>query len=76
LAARDAVFTALLCHAKITPAALHCGEIACPRRQGAEAAGPKPEFRVSDFPRLIDGLMRRSCNRSGWHQVEQSMPDA
>jgi hypothetical protein len=49
LAARDGVFTPLLCYAKITPAALHCGEIACPHRDRDEAAGRKPEFRVSNF---------------------------
>jgi hypothetical protein len=49
LAARDSGFTTLLFHAKITPAALHCGET--DRRCGtdAEAAGRRAEFKVSDF---------------------------
>jgi hypothetical protein len=48
LAARDRGFTALLCYAKITPAALHRGNFDGCRRDDAEAAGPKPEFELSD----------------------------
>jgi hypothetical protein len=56
LAARETVLIASLCYAKFTPAALHCGETVCPRRDDAEAAGRKPEFRVGDFSRIVDGL--------------------
>jgi hypothetical protein len=59
LAARDAAFTALLCYAKITPAALQCSEIDYPRRDGDEAAGRKPEFRVSHFIHAADGSAGR-----------------
>jgi hypothetical protein len=76
LAARDAVVTALLCYAKITPAALHCNEIGWPCRDGDEAAGRKPEFRVSNFIRITERSAARSCGRSGWHRLEQSVPDA
>jgi hypothetical protein len=50
------VFAASLCYAKITPAALHCGEIAGRCREGAEAAGRNPKFGLSDFPRVKAGL--------------------
>jgi hypothetical protein len=44
-----------LCYAKITPAALHCGNFIPHRRDDAEAAGRNPEFEVSDFAQAIDG---------------------
>jgi hypothetical protein len=37
-----------LCYAKITPAALHCGEFARHCLANAEAAGVVPEFGLSD----------------------------
>jgi hypothetical protein len=76
LAARDRLFTALLCYAKITPAALHCGEIDCAGRDGDEAAGAKPEFRVSNFIHDAQGSAGRSWQRWGWHRLKQSVPDA
>jgi hypothetical protein len=42
LAARNAAFTALLCYAKIKPAALHCGKF---NARTGETAGGRPEFR-------------------------------
>jgi hypothetical protein len=57
LAARNAVFTALWCYARITPAALHCGKIDERRGEGAEAAGGRPEFRVSDSARVVADLV-------------------
>jgi hypothetical protein len=68
-AAAIAVLTASLCYARFTPAALHCGEIACACRHDAEAAGHKLEFRVSDFSRVIDERSDRRCVHSEWHQV-------
>jgi hypothetical protein len=56
-AARNAVFTALLCYARITPAALHCGKIAQRGGEGAEAAGGRPEFRSSDSPGVVADLV-------------------
>jgi hypothetical protein len=47
LAARIGAFEALLCYAKITPAALHRGDFADRRREGAEAAGGRPKFGLS-----------------------------
>jgi hypothetical protein len=36
-----------LCYAKITPAALHCGDFNGRCRNGVEAVGRKPKFEVS-----------------------------
>jgi hypothetical protein len=47
LAAGIAVFAASLCHAKITPAALHRGDFNDRRREGAEAAGGRPKSGLS-----------------------------
>jgi hypothetical protein len=49
LAAGIAVFAASLCYAKITPAALHRGEIAGRCREGIEAAGRNPKFGLAVF---------------------------
>jgi hypothetical protein len=49
LAARIGAFEALLCHAKITPAALHRGESERHCRESAEAAGANPKFGSSVF---------------------------
>jgi hypothetical protein len=76
LAARDSVSTTLLCYAKITPAALHCGKIDERRGEGAEAAGGEPEFEVSDFAHGIDGLAPPFAEGSGWHRLKQSVHDA
>jgi len=57
LAAGNAVFTALWCYARITPAALHCGKIDERRGEGAEAAGGRPEFEVSDSARVVADLV-------------------
>jgi hypothetical protein len=48
-AARNRGSTASWCYAKITPAALHCGNLDARRFDAAEAAGPMPEFELSDF---------------------------
>src|SRR6266849_5075151 len=45
---RIAAFTASLCYAKITPAALHRGEFDDHCRKQPEALGRKPEFETSD----------------------------
>jgi hypothetical protein len=50
------VFTALLCYAKITPAAPHCNDFGLATIGGGEAAGGGPEFALSDFRRVITGL--------------------
>jgi hypothetical protein len=55
LAARITGFTASLCHAKITPAALHRGKFAAPRREADEAAAGRQKFGVSDFAQVIAG---------------------
>jgi hypothetical protein len=65
-----------LCHAKIAPAALHCGRIVCSRRDNAEAAGRKSEFRESDFCALSTVPADRPYAPSGWYDVEQRLPDA
>jgi hypothetical protein len=57
LAARNRGFTALLCYAKIKPAALHRGNFAERRGDYAEAAGPMPEFELSDSRRVMAGLV-------------------
>jgi hypothetical protein len=51
-----------LCYAKITPAALHCGEFASHARENAEAAGSRPEFGLSDERRSIGGEAARGAN--------------
>jgi hypothetical protein len=68
--------TASLFHAKIAPAALHCGKIVCSRRDDAEAAGRKPEFRERDFCALSTVPADRPYARSGWHEVKQAVPEA
>jgi hypothetical protein len=65
-----------LFHAKIAPAALHCGKIVCSRRDDAEAAGRKPEFPERDFCALSTVPADRPCARSGWHEVKQAVPEA
>jgi hypothetical protein len=55
LAAGDRAFTTSLCYAKITPAALHCGNFIHRCRDDAEAAGGKPEFELSDSSRITAG---------------------
>jgi hypothetical protein len=60
LAARDRGFTALLCYAKITPAALHRGNFSERRDDDAEAAGRISKFELSDSRRVIAGLMQRT----------------
>jgi hypothetical protein len=76
LAARNAAFTALWCYARITPAALHCGKIDERRGEGAEAAGGRPEFWVSDFAHPYRWLSVAVRGSPGWHQLKQRMPDA
>jgi hypothetical protein len=51
------VFKALLCHAKIAPAALHRGDFGDRCREGAEAAGGRTKFGLSDFPRVTGGRL-------------------
>jgi hypothetical protein len=53
LAARIGAFEASLCYAKITPAALHRGEIGARSRKGAEAVGRKPESAIRDFEPMV-----------------------
>jgi hypothetical protein len=55
LAARIGAFEALLCYAKITPAALHRGELAGRRREHAEAVGSKLKFEFEEFRRGTAG---------------------
>jgi len=47
LAARIGAFEASLCHAKIEPVALRCGETGDGRRQDLEALVWKPKFELS-----------------------------
>jgi hypothetical protein len=54
------VFTALLCYAKITPAALHRGNFANRNRENGEALGGRLEFRSRDFSRPTAGTPRRA----------------
>jgi hypothetical protein len=54
--------TAFLCYAKITPAALHCGEFASHCLEKAEATEGRPEFASSDRGRSIGGEAARSAN--------------
>jgi hypothetical protein len=49
---RDRAFITSLCHAKITPAALHCGKFTARTGEDAEAAGPRAEFELSDSPHV------------------------
>jgi hypothetical protein len=51
----NAVFAASLCYAKITPAALHCGEYRRRCRERAEAAAANPKFGLHDFLRVSAG---------------------
>jgi hypothetical protein len=53
LAAQDFAFTASLCYAKITPAALHRGDFDHRYCENAEAAGRMPKSELSDFVRVI-----------------------
>jgi hypothetical protein len=53
LAAQVAAFTASLCYAKITPAALQRGDFEGRCRNGAEVTGGKPESGLSDLRRGI-----------------------
>jgi hypothetical protein len=55
LAARDSAFTASLCHAKITPAALHRGDFDGRYSEHAETAGPMPKSELRDFVDVIAG---------------------
>jgi hypothetical protein len=50
-----------LCYAKITPAALHCGEFASHRLENGEAAGSRPEFELSDSRRGVGGEAARDA---------------
>jgi hypothetical protein len=53
LAAQNFAFTASLCHAKITPAALHRGDPVTAAAKARKAAGPKPKFQLGDPQGLI-----------------------
>jgi hypothetical protein len=55
LAAQDFAFTASLCYAKITPAALHHGDFDGHTCEQAEAAGQVPESEVRGFVRVTAG---------------------
>jgi hypothetical protein len=59
LAARIGAFEALLCYAKITPAALHCGDFARCCRESAEAAAGHSKFGLSRSPRGFAGIATR-----------------
>jgi hypothetical protein len=50
-----AALTASLSYAKITPAALHCGEFGGHCLENAEATGGRPEFGVGDRRRRVGG---------------------
>jgi hypothetical protein len=63
-AARFAALTASLCYAKITPAALHCGEFGSHCFENAEATGGRPEFGLSDRQRRIRGEALRAARPS------------
>jgi hypothetical protein len=76
LAARIGAFEASLCHAKITPAALHRGDFDCPCREGVEALGPRAKFELNDFWRMVAGAASPALQWSCWRQVGQSVPDA
>jgi hypothetical protein len=54
-AASLVAFTAAWFYAKITPAALHCGDFDYRRRKDAEALGEIPEFALSDYRRKVAG---------------------
>jgi hypothetical protein len=64
LAARIGAFGASLCYAKITPAALHRGEIDDRCREDAEALGCKLKFQLSEFHRRIAGSAARIMQAS------------
>jgi hypothetical protein len=55
LAARNRGFTALLCYAKIKPAALHRGNFDERCGDYTEAAGGTPEFELSCSRRVMAG---------------------
>jgi hypothetical protein len=55
LAARNAAFTALLCYARITPAALHCNDFRDCNDRGGEAAASKTEFELDCRPGATTG---------------------
>jgi hypothetical protein len=44
-----------LCYAKITPAALHCGELDSRCLENVEAAGGRPEFWSGEKRRIAAG---------------------
>jgi hypothetical protein len=75
-AAGLAAFTVEWCYAKITPAALHCGEIGGGAEKNAEAVGCGPKFRSIDFDASPLGWRGGSRQREIWHQVKQNMPAA
>jgi hypothetical protein len=60
-----AVFAASLCYAKITPAALHCGEFRRRCRERTEAAAANPKFGLRDFPRVSAGAAMATL-RASW----------
>jgi hypothetical protein len=76
LAAQDFAFTASLCYAKITPAALHRGDFDHRCCENPEAAGRMPKSELSDLFASSPVRRRRLCERRGWQEVKQSMPDA
>jgi len=65
LAAQDFAFTASLCYAKITPAALHRGDFDHRCCENAEAAGRTPKSELSDFVRVIAGPVA-PIGRASW----------
>jgi hypothetical protein len=67
------VFTALLCYAKITPAALQRGDFA---ERCREDAGWKRKFELSDSPRVIAGSAATFVQAPDWQEVKQRVPDA
>jgi hypothetical protein len=75
LAARNAVFTDSLCYAKITPAALHCGDLGLTTTRGGEAAAGKTEFELDLQPDVIARLTRRSSKCPCWRQVKQTVTE-
>jgi hypothetical protein len=75
-AARNAAFTALFCHAKITPVALRCSDFGLTTIAGGEAAAGKPEFELGLSPDVIARLARRSSKCPCWRQVKQTVPEA
>jgi hypothetical protein len=76
LAARIGAFEALLCYAKITPAALRRGDCKDRCAEGVEAVGRGLEFQSGDFSRNITGAPLLAVKLPRWHQVEQDVPGA